>query len=102
MARCSSSTAALGDDILLGGAGDDSLLGGDDDDVLLGGGGVDVLDGGLGENIAVQDGTNVTTGIVSVFGDGAANTITISRDAGGQYLVQRRARSPAPRSPTPR
>ena len=77
----------LGDDILLGGAGNDTLLGGDNNDVLLGGPGLDVLDGGLGENIVIQDGSSATTGIVSIFGDGAANTITISRDAGGNILT---------------
>ena len=76
----------LGDDILLGGAGSDTLLGGDNDDVLLGGGGVDTLDGGFGENILIQDGNNVSTGIVSVFGNDAANTITIRRDAAGNIL----------------
>ena len=76
----------LGDDILLGGAGDDNLLGGDNDDVLMGGPGTDILDGGLGENTVLQDGPNTTTGIVSVFGDGAANMITISRNAGGNIL----------------
>ena len=59
----------IGNDILLGGVGNDTLLGGDNDDVLLGNGGVDVLDGGLGENTLFQDGSNVTTGIVSMFGD---------------------------------
>jgi Ca2+-binding RTX toxin-like protein len=76
----------LGDDILLGGMGNDNLLGGDNDDVLFGGGGVDTLDGGLGENVLSQDGFNVTTGIVSVFGDNTANTITISRDVSGNIL----------------
>jgi len=75
-----------GNDILLGGVGNDSLFGGDNDDVLLGNGGVDVLDGGLGDNILIQDGTNVTTGIVSVFGDAQDNSITISRDAGSNIL----------------
>ena len=54
--------------------------------MLLGNGGADVLDGGLGDNIVIQDGTNVTTGIVSVFGDALDNTITISRDAAGAIL----------------
>jgi Ca2+-binding RTX toxin-like protein len=75
-----------GNDILLGGAGNDNLTGGDNDDVLLGNGGADVLDGGTGDNIVIQDGINVTTGIVSVFGDALDNTITISRDAGGAIL----------------
>ena len=34
----------------------------------------------------IQDGINVTTGIVSVFGDDLDNTITISRDAAGAIL----------------
>jgi Ca2+-binding RTX toxin-like protein len=76
----------LGNDILLGGAGNDTLIGGDNDDVLLGGGGVDVLDGGTGDNTVIQDGITVTGGIVSVFGDALDNTITISRDAGGNIL----------------
>jgi Ca2+-binding RTX toxin-like protein len=76
----------LGDDILLGGAGDDNLLGGDNDDVLIGGPGTDTLDGGLGENTVFQDGPSTTTGIVSIFGDGAANVITISRDIAGNLL----------------
>jgi Ca2+-binding RTX toxin-like protein len=76
----------LGNDILLGGAGNDTLIGGDNDDVLLGGGGTDVLDGGLGENIVIQDGITTSIGIVSVFGDALDNTITISRDAGGNIL----------------
>jgi Ca2+-binding RTX toxin-like protein len=76
----------LGDDILLGGAGNDTLLGGDNNDVLLGGPGLDVLDGGLGENIVIQDGSSATTGIVSVFGDAAANTLTISRDSAGNIM----------------
>ncbi len=75
-----------GNDILLGGVGNDTLLGGDDDDVLLGNGGTDVLDGGLGENVLIADGVNITTGIVSVFGDDADNTITISRDGAGNIL----------------
>jgi Ca2+-binding RTX toxin-like protein len=75
-----------GNDIQLGGAGGDTLLGGDNDDVLLGGGGIDGFDGGAGENIVIQDGSGLTTGIVSVFGDALDNTITISRDAGGNIL----------------
>ncbi|HXJ75059.1 MAG TPA: calcium-binding protein, partial [Candidatus Dormibacteraeota bacterium] len=76
-----------GDDILLGSAGADTLLGGDDNDVLLGGGGNDVLDGGLGQNILLPDGvSNVTAGIVSLFGNDADNSITISRDAAGNIL----------------
>ncbi len=75
-----------GNDILLGGLGNDTLLGGDNDDVLLGNGGVDTLDGGLGENTLIQDGSNVTTGIVSIFGDALDNTITISRDGAGNIL----------------
>ena len=75
-----------GHDILLGGVGADTLLGGDQDDTLVGNGGGDVLDGGLGENTLVQDGDNVTAGIVSVFGDTLDNTITISRDAAGAIL----------------
>jgi Ca2+-binding RTX toxin-like protein len=76
----------IGHDILLGGADADSLIGGDNDDILFGGPGLDTLDGGLGENLLFQDGPNVTTGIVSVFGDALDNTITISRDAGGNLL----------------
>jgi Ca2+-binding RTX toxin-like protein len=76
----------VGNDILLGGAGNDTLVGGDDEDLLLGNGGADVLDGGLGDNTAIQDGVNVTTGIVSIFGDDQNNTITISRDAAGNIL----------------
>ena len=75
-----------GNDILLGSVGNDTLLGGDNDDVLLGNGGVDALDGGLGENLLFQDGGNVTSGIVSVFGDALDNTITISRDGIGNIL----------------
>src|SRR6185295_17881174 len=59
---------------------------GDNDDVLLGGGGSDVLDGGPGENILIQDGINVSSGIVSIFGNALDNTITISRDAAGNIL----------------
>jgi Ca2+-binding RTX toxin-like protein len=76
----------VGDDILLGGAGNDTLLGGDNDDVLIGGPGNDALDGGLGENILLQDGPNVTSGIVTLFGNNLANTITLSRDAAGNIL----------------
>jgi Ca2+-binding RTX toxin-like protein len=76
----------VGNDILLGGAGNDNLLGGDNDDVLLGNGGADTLDGGLGDNILIQDGSNVTTGIVTLFGDALDNIITISRDAAGAIL----------------
>ena len=76
----------LGDDILLGGVAGDTLRGGDNDDVLIGGSGLDALDGGLGENVVIQDGTNVTSGIVSIFGNDAANTLTISRDAAGNIL----------------
>jgi Ca2+-binding RTX toxin-like protein len=72
-----------GNDILLGSAEVDTLLGGDDDDVLMGNGGADSLDGGLGNNTVIADGANITSGIVTVFGDAADNTITISRDAGG-------------------
>jgi len=75
-----------GHDILFGGAGADTLLGGDDDDVLFGGPGADFLDGGSGENIVIQDGPNVPSGIVTVFGDDLNNTITISRDGGGIIL----------------
>jgi Ca2+-binding RTX toxin-like protein len=77
----------VGNDILLGGAGNDNLLGGDNDDVLLGNGGVDTLDGGLGDNTLIQDGgSNITTGIVTLFGDALDNTITISRNAAGAIL----------------
>ncbi|MES2924811.1 MAG: calcium-binding protein [Verrucomicrobiota bacterium] len=72
-----------GNDILLGSAEIDTLLGGDNDDVLMGNGGADTLDGGLGDNTLVQDSPNITTGIVTVFGDAADNTISISRDVGG-------------------
>jgi Ca2+-binding RTX toxin-like protein len=72
-----------GHDILLGSAGADTLLGGDNDDVLLGNGGVDVMDGGLGDNTSIQDGGNVTSGIVSIFGDDQDNPLTISRDVSG-------------------
>jgi Ca2+-binding RTX toxin-like protein len=75
-----------GNDILLGGVGNDTIIGGNNDDVLLGNGGVDILDGGLGDNTIIQDGINITTGIVSVFGDDLDNMITISRDAGGAIL----------------
>jgi Ca2+-binding RTX toxin-like protein len=75
-----------GGDVLLGGAGADTLLGGEGDDVLFGGFGNDVLDGGVGENLIFQDGANSTSGIVTIFGNAAANTITISRDAGGNIL----------------
>jgi Ca2+-binding RTX toxin-like protein len=76
----------VGHDILLGGAGGDHLIGGDDDDVLLGNGGADVLEGNAGDNILIQDGGNVGTGIVTIFGDALDNTITISRDAAGVIL----------------
>jgi hypothetical protein len=46
----------------------------------------DTLDGGLGDNILIQDGSNVTTGIVTLFGDALDNVITISRDAAGAIL----------------
>jgi Ca2+-binding RTX toxin-like protein len=75
-----------GEDILLGGAGADVLLGGDHDDVLLGGPGVDVLDGGAGDDIEIPGGGDATTGIVTILGDDADNTITISRTAGGNIL----------------
>jgi Ca2+-binding RTX toxin-like protein len=76
----------LGDDILLGGAGNDVLSGADSDDVLLGGPGLDVLDGGIGENIAIQDANSAATDIVSIFGNASSNSITISRDVGGNIL----------------
>ncbi len=75
-----------GNDILFGGVGNDTLLGGDNDDVLMGNGGADTLDGGLGDNTFIQDGGNVTSGIVSIFGDAGGNTITISRDGAGNIL----------------
>jgi Ca2+-binding RTX toxin-like protein len=75
-----------GNDILLGSVGNDTLLGGDDDDVLLGLFGNDTLDGGTGENTLIQDGGQATSGIVSIFGDGLDNTITLSRDAAGNIL----------------
>ncbi|WP_205760888.1 beta strand repeat-containing protein [Luteolibacter luteus] len=75
-----------GNDILLGSAEGDTLLGGDNDDVLIGGGGVDVLDGGTGESVLLDGGTNPVGGIVTLFGDAADNTITLSRNAGGALL----------------
>ncbi len=75
------------DDILLGSAGNDTLLGGDGNDVLLGGPGIDVLDGGAGDNIVLQDGPNAAPNtIVSIFGSSSSNSISISRDAGGNLL----------------
>lgn len=75
-----------GNDILLGSVGNDTLIGGDNDDVLLGFGGVDVLDGSAGNNTSIQDATNITSGILTIFGDGLDNTITISRDVPGNIL----------------
>jgi Ca2+-binding RTX toxin-like protein len=75
-----------GNDILLGSAEVDTLLGGDNDDVLIGNGGADTLDGGTGENVLIEGGLNLTSGIVTVFGDAADNTITISRTAAGAIL----------------
>jgi Ca2+-binding RTX toxin-like protein len=75
-----------GNDILLGSAEIDTLLGGDNDDVLMGNGGADTLDGGLGDNTLIQDGSNTTSGIVTLLGDSTDNTIAISRDAGGALL----------------
>ncbi|HKQ49821.1 MAG TPA: calcium-binding protein [Phycisphaerae bacterium] len=76
-----------GDDILHGSLGNDSMIGGDNDDVMFGGAGSDGLDGGLGENLLFGGGNNFSSGIVSVFGDDSANTITISRDPGGNILA---------------
>jgi Ca2+-binding RTX toxin-like protein len=75
-----------GDDILHGGIGNDNLSGGDDDDVLIGGSGTDVLNGGPGDNTVIQDGVNAGSGIVSIFGTDAADTITLSRDGAGNLL----------------
>ncbi|GMU21252.1 MAG: hypothetical protein AMXMBFR13_13450 [Phycisphaerae bacterium] len=75
-----------GNDILLGGAGNDTLAGGENDDVLLGGLGIDVLSDTLGENILLQSGGTSTTAIVTLFGDGTDNTITVSRDGGGSLF----------------
>ncbi|HWB02831.1 MAG TPA: hypothetical protein VG796_07375 [Verrucomicrobiales bacterium] len=75
-----------GHDILLGSAVPDSLLGGDDDDVLIGNGGEDTMAGGDGENVILQDGLNVTSGIVTLIGDASPNTFVISRDAAGALL----------------
>ena len=76
-----------GNDVLLGGAGNDTLLGGDNDDVLIGGPGVDVLDGGSGDNILIQDGVAATSSVLSLFGDGLSNNITVSRNAAGNLLL---------------
>src|SRR4029450_3254272 len=59
------------------------MIGSDGDDVLLGNGGVDTLDGSTGDNLLFQDGTNTTTGIVTIFGNNLDNAITISRDGTG-------------------
>jgi Ca2+-binding RTX toxin-like protein len=75
-----------GNDILLGSAANDTMHGDENDDVLLGNGGVDVLDGGLGDNIVVQDGANVVSGIISIFGNLQDNSFVISRDAAGAIL----------------
>lgn len=75
-----------GYNILIGGAGNDTLLGGGNDDILIGGPGADILDGGLGENILFQDGFSVTGNVATIFGNDFDNTITISRDAGGNIL----------------
>jgi Ca2+-binding RTX toxin-like protein len=77
---------ADGYDILLGGAGNDTLTGGNNDDVLFGNAGADVLDGGIGENLVLQDGFNVVGNVATIFGDDEDNTITISRDGGGNLL----------------
>jgi Ca2+-binding RTX toxin-like protein len=76
----------FGNDILLGSAGADNMIGSDGDDVLLGNGGVDTLDGSTGDNLLFQDGNNVTTGVVTIFGNASDNTIVISRDAAGAIL----------------
>jgi len=77
----------LGNDILLGGAGNDTLLGGENDDVLLGGLGLDVLDGGPGQNIVIQDGISATSNILTLFGNDLDNTLTVSRNAAGNILL---------------
>ncbi len=77
---------AAGNDILLGSAEVDTLLGGDNDDVLIGNGGADSLDGGTGDNLLIEGGSNITSGIVTIFGDGGGNTISISRTAAGAIL----------------
>ena len=76
----------MGNDILLGSGGNDTLLGGDNDDLLIGNGGVDILDGGLGDKTLLQDGGNVTSGVLTIFGDGTDNVIAISRNAAGAIL----------------
>ena len=38
---------------------------------------------GLGQNTLIQDGANITAGVLTLFGDDADNTITLSRDAAG-------------------
>jgi Ca2+-binding RTX toxin-like protein len=73
---------------------------GDNDDVLIGGPGDDALDGGLGQNTLFQDGPNVTSGIITLFGNNLANTITLSRDAAGNILSNG-AVIPGQRWPTP-
>jgi Ca2+-binding RTX toxin-like protein len=75
-----------GNDILLGSAGNDTIFGGDNDDVLLGNGGVDILNGDLGDNIIMQDGGNIVSGIISIFGNVQDNSFVISRDATGAIL----------------
>lgn len=76
-----------GGDILLGSVDADTLDGGEQEDLLIGGGGLDLLDGGLEEgDILIQDGLSHVTGIVTLFGDGMDNTITISRNEAGEIL----------------
>jgi Ca2+-binding RTX toxin-like protein len=75
-----------GADILLGGGGTETLLGDAGDDVLLGGPGNAVLDGGSGDNILIQGGAPLgANATLALFGNG--NTITVSRNAAGQILV---------------
>ena len=55
--------------------------------------------------MAIKASFSPSTGLLSVFGDSADNTITVSRDAAGQILVNGGAvtvRGGQPRSPTRR
>lgn len=76
-----------GNDILLGGGGNDTLLGGDNDDSLFGGPGADVLDGGLGDNVLIQEGVLSTPSNLTLFGTDQDNTLTVSRNAAGNLLL---------------
>jgi len=94
-----------GNDIIVGGSGPERLVGAGGDDTIFagrdavtvsGGAGNDTLlssasaerlDGGAGDNIAVAAiVSSFSGGVVTIFGDNAPNTLTVSRNAAGQLL----------------